>query len=277
MKILVGTLYSGENEYEECLASIRKQTLTNYDHIIIENLPERDAHRKLFKTLIDQSGKYQLLIKVDADIVLYSEYLFENIIKKFENNDWLEVMNIGVDDFFTGEMIAAGIQVYRNTVRWDFNKNTLFTDIPIMEMGNYLFDKTDLAPAASHCYNPSPTQAFHYGVHRGLKSIQKIHSTTHWSMLQKVWQNFLNTGDRRLGLAVLGAELVYAGKFNRDDQNYTQPAMELVLSAYQEMTSNEIKAEIQKLRFWHWGFLPNSWRRKIIRQLKGRFGGRWDK
>ena len=49
MKLLVGTLYSGENEYEECLKSIRAQRYTNYDHILIENLPELDHYNRLIR------------------------------------------------------------------------------------------------------------------------------------------------------------------------------------------------------------------------------------
>lgn len=276
MKLLVGTLYCGENEYEECVAAIQSQSYTNFDHMTIANLPELEAHYKLYKNFIDNAEQYQLLIKIDADTVINSDLLFEKIVKKFSENAWLEVMNIGVLDFFTEEIIPAGIQIYRNTVRWDFNKDTVFPDIPIMDKNRYQYDKTELAPAATHCKNPSIPQAFHYGVHRGIKSIQKIHSTSHWAMLQKVWKNFLRIGDRRIGIAVLGAELVYAGKFGREDQNYTNPNMDQVLQKYQDMSSHEIKREVQRLRFLHWGFFPKDWRRKVIRQIRGRLGGRWD-
>ena len=277
MKILVGTLYSGENEYDDCKAAIQKQTFQAFDHLLIENLPELEAHNKLYKTFIDKKDQYELLVKVDADTVLISDRLFERIVEKFAKNRKLEVLNIGVQDFFTNEMIAAGIQIYRNTVRWDFNKDTLFPDIPIMKKEAFRFDKTDLAPAAIHCKNPSIEQAFHYGVHRGLKSIQRDYSTTHWALLGKVWENFLRTGDKRIGLAVLGAELVYAGKFSREDQNYTNPQMVLVLKKYETMNARDIKREITKLRWLHWGWLPKDWRRMVIRFWRGRVEGRWDK
>jgi len=167
--------------------------------------------------------------------------------------------------FFTDEMIAAGIQIYRNSVRGDFNNDTLFPDIPILDKNRYKFDETDLAPAAIHCKNPSIPQSFHYGVHRGLKSIQKIHSTSHWALLKKFWINFLNTGDRRIGFAVLGAELVYAGKFSMKEANYTNPKMRSVLKEYQDMDALEIKHEIKKLRLCHWDFLHNKYRPLALR------------
>ena len=277
MKILVGTLYSGENEYAECLQAIRLQTYTNFDHIIIENKPELEAHYTLYKTFLDNADKYSLLIKVDADTVLCSADLFFNLAEKFLHNPNLEVLNIGVLDFFTDDMIAAGIQIYRNTVSWNFSKDTLFPDIPLHDPIRYEYDTIDLAPAALHSPNPSLPQAFHFGVHRGLKSIQKIHSTSHWALLNKVWQKFLRTSDVRLGLAVLASELVYAGKFDRSEHNYTNPKMDQVLQDYINMSAPDIKNQITWFRFWHWGFLPSKVRQKIIRHIRGKLQGRWDK
>ena len=136
-----------------------------------------------------------------------------------EQDSSLEVLNSGVLDFFTDEMIPSGMQIYRNTINWNLEKDTVFPDVPIMDHEHYRYDTTVLAPAAWHSPDPSIPQAFHYGVHRGIKSIQKIHSTTHWANMQKVWHHFLQTRDVRLGFAVLGAELVYAGTFNRKDQD----------------------------------------------------------
>jgi len=37
MKILVGTLYSGENEFEECVASIQKQSIKGFEHLVVQD------------------------------------------------------------------------------------------------------------------------------------------------------------------------------------------------------------------------------------------------
>jgi len=268
MKVLVGTLYSGENELDECVAAIRRQTFQNFDHVIIRNLPKREAHRALFTSFIERAAEYGLLIKVDADTVIISDRLFEKIVEKFKQNDWLDVMNIGVTDFFNGLLIPAGMQVYRNTVRWDFETETLFTDIPETPKERYYYDTTELAPAALHNKNPTPLQAFHYGVHRGLKSIAKIHSTTHWAYLHQVWLNFKKTGDVRIGLAVLGAELVYAGKLRKADADYTNPGMSAALDRYAKMDARDIERQIRKLRAVNWGILPGDVRRRVIRALR---------
>ncbi len=268
MRILVGTLYSGENEFEECLAAIQSQTYHNFDHLIIKDLPQHEAHKKLYSTFMSNSDNYELLIKVDADTVLNTDHLFEDIIRKFSENPWLEVMTIAVDDFFTGRRIQAGLQISRNTVTWDLDKDTAFPDIPNILTEHFLYDTVELAPAATHCKNPSRFQAFHYGVHRGIKALQRIHSTTHWLGIQHVWNNFLRSGDVRLGLAVVGAELVYAGKFAKLDADYTKSTMLEHFKAFETMDSNQVKRKIHQLRFRNWGFLPNDLRRRLIRNKR---------
>lgn len=269
-KVLVGTLYSGENEFEECLAAIRSQTFQNFDHIIIENLPQHEAHKKLFNTFLDNAPSYELLIKVDADTVINSNHLFKDIVRKFAENDWLEVLVVGIDDFFTARKIV-GILICRNTVTWDFEKDTAFPDIPNTPTEHTLTDMTELAPAAMHCKNPSRFQSFHYGVHRGIKSIQRIHSTSHWDGIQAVWKNFQKTGDVRLGLAVLGAELVYAGKFSKFDADYTKPTMLNLFKEFDPLDSRQVKHKICQLRLCNWGFLPNDLRRRLIRKIRSEY------
>lgn len=275
MKVLVGTLYSGENEFEECQAAIRSQVGVNFEQLIIRNKPELEAHRLLFTTFLERANEFELLVKVDADTVLGSPQLISRIARRFGDEPNLEVLSIALKDFFTGALIN-GLQTYRNTVRWNFEKDTVFPDIPLLDPNRYHYDQSDLAPAGMHSPNPSALQAFHYGVHRGLKSIQKIHSTTHWGLLNLVWKNFLKTQDRRIGFASLGAELVYAGVFNRADQNYTVPRMEEVFQKYADMNAGQVKKEIRQLRLRHWGFLPTDLRRRVLRENRGRLSGNWD-
>ena len=264
MNIFVGTLYSGENEYEECLASIQAQTYRKFDHFIFEHLPKLEAHRTLYHSFLDKRDQYDLLIKIDADMVLTSDFLFEGIVEKFSQNASLDVLAIAISDFFSGRLIN-GLNSYRNTVEWALDPENVNADVVIVAEDRYLFDDKNLAPAAIHCKNSSPYQAFHYGVHKGLKSISPQHSTTHWMLLEKIWENFLKNRDTRIGLAVLGAELVYAGEFSKEDVDYTNPRMKAVLEKYQSMDSNEIEREVKKLRFRNWGILPGDLRRRFLR------------
>ena len=111
-------------------------------------MPELEAHYQLYKTFLDHAQEYELLVKVDADTVLCSDELFSRLVETFAQDPFLEVLNIGVLDFFTDCMIPAGIQIYRNTAHWNFENDTVFPDVPIMDHERYRYDTTELAPAA---------------------------------------------------------------------------------------------------------------------------------
>lgn len=264
MRLFVGVLYSGENEYDECLNSIDDQTYQNFELHKFEYLPKLEAHSRLYHSFLDQKDQYDLLIKIDADMVLTRPELFQQIVDKFDQNSDIDVLGIAIWDFFSGGYIN-GLNSYRNTVSWELDPKNVNADVVIVDQEKYVFDKTDLAPAAFHCKNPSKLQAFHFGVHRGIKVFAPRHSSSHWQLLEKTWQNFLKTSDVRIGLAILGAELVYTRKFSQVDVDYTNPKLAGVFNQFQEMTSKEIKKEIIKLRMLNFGFLPGDLRRRTIR------------
>lgn len=268
MNIFVGTLYSGENEFEECFDSIQMQSYKMFQHKIFKYLPNKEAHVTLYKSFLENAD-FDLLVKIDADMVLTNDTLFEKIVQKFESNDWMDLLGIAVYDFFSDQLIW-GLNAYRKSVRWDFEKETIFVDIPEVPRNKILFDKIDLAPAAIHCKNPSPFQAFHYGIHRALKSLQPIHSETHWNTLKRTWGNFQRTKDIRVGLASLGAELTYAGFFRISDLDYTDSRMKDILENYLRLDPVGLSREINKLRLLHWGFLPGSMRRKMLRFIRSK-------
>jgi len=263
--ILVGVLYSGENEYEECLSSINAQTYKNFDLLLIEHLPKFEAHRRLYHAFLDQKEKYDLLIKIDADMVLTRPQLFEQIVQKFDQNPQIDVLAIAILDFFSGGFIN-GLNSYRNTVRWELDPENVNADVVIVDKERFIYDQVDLAPAAYHCKNPSKLQAFHFGVHRGIKIFAPKHSTAHWELLNQTWRNFLKTQDVRIGLAILGAELVYAGQFSKEDVDYTNPKLADVFEKYKDMANFQVKQEVFLLRAKRWGILPGDLRRRMLRK-----------
>lgn len=279
MHIYVGTLYTIENEFNECVESINSQSYKNFDHYVFRNLPNKEAHVTLFKSFLERAGEYDALVKVDADMVLASDSLFGNIVQKLKANDWVDVLSIAVHDFFSDQLIW-GLNAYRNSVRWDFEKESLFVDRPEVPAERCLMDDRELAPAAIHCKNPSSCQAFYYGVHRGLKVIQPGHtekkeesSKTHWNSLERTWVNFQRTKDVRMGLASLGAELAYAGQFRIGDLDYSNPRMGRVLEKYLSLDHKALTFEIKKRRFLNWGILPGRKRRKLLCRLSGNGNG----
>lgn len=269
-RLLVGTLYSKENEFPECVRSIMSQTYSNFDHIVIKDLPNKEAHVSLFKTFMEESERYELLIKVDADMVLLSPNLFTDIIKKMNDHPDIQILSIAVQDFFSDQLIF-GLNAYRNTVRWDFSKENLFVDIPLTEHKYIHFDGQELAPAAIHSGDPSPYHAFHYGVHRGLKVIQpeqtEIRESSRrskWTGIELVWKHYLRSRDIRLGLACLGAELAYAGIFKISDLDIDNPKTENLLNNYIKLKPIALRRKYFMIRLLNFGFLPSSRRRKLI-------------
>jgi len=294
MKILVGTLYAYENEFSECLSSIYEQTYNNFEHFVIEGKPKKEAHDILYGRFKNESKHFDLMIKVDADMVINDNKLFEKIVKKFEIDDSLEYLVIGVHDFFTDTLIN-GLHVFRNTVKWSDNGDLLFTDRSRVN-SKHIYDAKELAPAAFHCKNPSFFQSFHYGVHRGLKcrelrpdhelkqgslykylknkisnkfnkntkKVMKEGEVSHWEALELIWKNFNLKNDSRLGFAVLGFELALKGEFNVSHLDINNPFLENYFKKYNLYETNELKKIIKLIRFKNWGFLPNSMRRKII-------------
>jgi hypothetical protein len=87
---------------------------------------------------------------------------------------------------------------------------------------------------AVHSPDPSPLQAFRFGVHRAMKSIQDDRGAdqrmlekagTHREILHKTWLNFRARRDRRLALAIAGAEFVLQNGSAAFGRDYMGPAV----------------------------------------------------
>jgi hypothetical protein len=171
---MIGTLYCGENDFEKAKEAIASQTYKDYEHVIISNLQENEAHEKLYRSF--KEGRYKYLIKIDADIVLNSSdalMKMTNAAKTKTAGMFPMRVTADVDDFFTG-ILLQGLHLYSNEVSWDWSKfktNSLTPDrfdslhknrqrIRIKKMHEVL---------GSHCYHASEKQAFHFGYHRALK------------------------------------------------------------------------------------------------------------
>lgn len=270
MRLFIGTLYTVENEFEECVASIKKQTHQNYEHFVFKKLPNKEAHDTLYRTFMDRSDEFDLMIKVDADMVIEDEKLFAKIVKKFQANKKLKDLEIAVFDFFSNQLIR-GMHAYRNTVKWQQNEEDLFVDSCPVGPGELIQDDTELAPAALHCKNPSPFQAFHYGVQKALKIVQPgrkrvnhIYTRYHWKNIERTRQNFLNTKDIRLGFAVLGAELAFMGGIHPKHISYSEPYLKNVFKEYSSLNTHQLEEKIRKISLKNFGFLPSNYRRKIL-------------
>src|SRR5687767_10692019 len=118
MRILVGTLYTIENEFEECCAAVRVQTHQDFEHLVIRNLPNKEAHATLYSTFVGRRNEFQLLVKVDADMVVENRGLLAGVVTAFTGQPTLEHLQISVHDWFTDRQVM-GMNCYRHTVSWN--------------------------------------------------------------------------------------------------------------------------------------------------------------
>lgn len=287
MKILVGTLHTIENEFEAGRASVQSQTYKNHVQHVIHNLPNKEAHATLFRYFQDRNNEFDLLVKMDADMVLSRPTLFAEIVEKFVNEPQLEHLQIWVHDWYTDRLIG-GLNIYRNTVRWNLDGEPVFvesSEVIHHRAGGRQTDRSHLAPAAYHCPDPSPFQAFHFGIHKGVKVLEGLRrnmpnrALEHAVNLNETWAHFLRNGDIRLAWAALGGELALRGDFGPADLDYSNPnALEVFESKYVTLTATEVKVLIRKCCRANGGILPLSLRfaylmggwRSVARTTAGR-------
>ena len=168
MKIYVGILYSGENEFDACIESIESQDYADFEYFVFKGLAKKEAHDALNKDF-SESG-FDLLIHVGADTVLIGNEVFSNIVDRFKQNPWMQHFEIALHDFFSDQLIW-GLNTYHN-IKWEKTDEQVFTDFIPVKKGCKVGDIDDLAPAAFHCPDPGSFQSFHYGAHKAMKIME---------------------------------------------------------------------------------------------------------
>lgn len=230
MRIMIGTLYSGEGDYDKCCESIRNQSV-QCDHQIISGYEEAEAHMELYSRFKIQ--KYDYLIKVDADIVLLKDDAVERLTN-FASKRKLDRCSTNVSDFFT-RTIMTGIHCYSKKVNWEFDKI----------VGNTHPDRCDDAKKCftiqevmgSHCFYATHIQCFHFGYHRYKKGqmdrIKQI--VRHYDDLSP-----MNDGESktRIRLACLGA--LCASKENECYHGYRYNSLYDKMSEYSNKSIDDM-------------------------------------
>jgi hypothetical protein len=273
MKILVGILHCIENEFPDCLAALRRQTHRNYDYFVLENLPNKEAHDTLYCRFMDSASSYDVFVKLDADMVLCREDLLARAADRFKNSPQLDVLCIGVHDFFTDQMIDS-LNVFRNTVSWRIDSEKIFPDRGQQAAGGVMYDHDDLAPAADHCPDPSPFQAFHFGVHKAVKVMQiGVHnkrrqaSREHWGNLERLRANYAARKDVRLGLALVGAEMAFHEKWGAGVLDYGSPILKSYFDKVSAATPAQVDWALRARALRSFSFLPPPSRHQVLERM----------
>ncbi|AKF09666.1 glycosyltransferase [Sandaracinus amylolyticus] len=253
LRVMVGTLHSDENEFEQCVESVRKQRYSRMKHEIFSGLGKKESVATLMTAF--QRSDCDLLIKVDADMVLTSPDFVERIVRVFQANPGIDLLSVAILDFFSGGPIQ-GINAYRKTVEWSNERqDSLFTDHTQVPSRKRLVVWPTFLRDAVHAPNPSPFQAFHFGVHRGLKTLQLSSARYHaaraeeqLAYLEKTWDHFQLRRELRLGLACLGFELALTGCYSLEQLDYTNPSLRESFAPIDQLDVDRVEAAVVELR-----------------------------
>ena len=252
MKVLVGILYSGENEFEQCIDSLRDQTFLTHEKFVIENLPNKIAHDTLYERFMENAKNFDFFLKLDADMVFQSKHSLQDLIYQFSPETGLLLAYV-LD--CPSSINIPGIQMFRSDAKWQFSDEKLDVDYSPQIKGK----NRTLANAnfVFHMPNPNNYQLFCYGIHKALKAIQpgrkpKIveKGLMHMAILNGIARNYF-AGKTNLFWPLLGAFLIFSGML-RDVEYRSQETRDIFDNFGNAPQKEKITFEVQ-----------NMWRNEI--------------
>lgn len=221
-RVFVGTLYSGEADYDACLAALIGQTGVAVTHHVVRDRDERTAHNLLWDAWHAERGSHDAFVKLDADVVLRSPTTLAEVVARLDATG-ATGLQASLHDHMT-EALISGLNAYTSAVTFGVTGDDLWCDRNVA-LGNtrVLRDSevpSSLTPAGYHCHHASELQGFRYGLHRAMKS-QK-------ATLLAVAAAYARHRDRVRGFALLGAVSCgkfmpggrVAGRFNYTDEEF---------------------------------------------------------
>jgi hypothetical protein len=214
-KILIITLYCGEAEYDDCKQSVKNQKFNGLvDHIFIEHKPNIEAHKTCYQTIMDQSDKYNLFIKMDADMVFTHDQAISDILKFWDDQHKPDHMVFAVKDFIP-DRLSIGIHAFSNRCTWHLGAHdTLFVDPNPSFPGHSIKKWNAPAPFIDHAPKPSMEGAYHFGMHRALKAFQydrffaSPQAIEAFRILQSTATHYKKTQNPKIKMALMGAEAI---------------------------------------------------------------------
>lgn len=269
-RVLVGTLYCGEREFADACRSIRSQTDVACEHFVIRDLPKFEAHQALYGRFMSSAGDCDFFMKVDADMVLSRPTFTREACDWFAGHPTIDNLQVAVDDFFTGGLLA-GLHLWRSHVRWSDRDDRTFTDAWAVDADRRHTDFERLAPAATHCESADSFQAFHFGVHRGVKwrecldrrgRVRRSKTRGYRNVIRSAQRRWIETGDRRLGFVVLGAYLALDRIYRIEDLNYGDPTLANHFRELADLPGGEIRRRIERMKRRHAWSTPLRWLRR---------------
>jgi hypothetical protein len=207
----------------------------------------------LYETIRAESGRHDLFFKLDADMVLADDEVLSDLVRVFEEHPELDHLAVAVSDWMSDGYVI-GAHLFSNRVRWRPHAETLHVDPDPQFPGRKLMVWSPPRDLIFHVPNPSPLQAFHVGAHRGLKASQvyrrlretQAHNARlQWRYLEDVWRHFQRSGDRRLGLAVLAADMVFRQELPMTANEYSDGGVRRTFEGVSSLEGAEIRAQLE--------------------------------
>ena len=83
------------------MASIKNQSHSSVDQVVFRDLPNKEAHDTLYKHIMDNSHKYDVVMKLDADMVLNRTSALTDALQLFQRDPELDHALLAVHDWYT--------------------------------------------------------------------------------------------------------------------------------------------------------------------------------
>lgn len=181
-RVFIGTMYSNENDFDECVKSINNQKFVSIDHYVVQGLREYDAHENLYEKWENEKESFDAFVKVDADTILRDDTIIFNCVEELKESidkGFTSLQCPLYDHFLEGPIY--GLNCYSRLVKFDKPKSRIFCDrmiennITKVIRSNNDTKRSNLLISGDHCKNASDYQSFMWGYHRGSKSSNEVY------------------------------------------------------------------------------------------------------
>lgn len=215
-KVLVITLYSGENELEANKRSVKMQDIARTSQTIIEGLGNVEAHDELHKIIERRRDEFDFFVKLDADMVFERETSLRTLLEVFSDSELDHIIAPVYD--IPSQTSIHGIHLFRTGVYWQNRLDKLFPDPSPITNGHRRILGLNTKTEVSHMPDPSCEQSFLFGYHRALKIAQRdrlikdtANARNQICLLQKVENANSTSTCKSRRLILLGADTALRG------------------------------------------------------------------
>jgi hypothetical protein len=165
-------MYCFEGDFEECVKSVMRQKDVQVEQHIIHRQGELEAHQNMVRTWIAVQDRFDGFAKVDADTVITQEDLFSNVFADMDLNE-ASAAQIKLHDYYTDSQIN-GLNFFTKESKFSIPTDKIYCDRSVqhkklIHSDHKVFNER-LVPAGVHCFYSTGKQAFHFGLHRGIKN-----------------------------------------------------------------------------------------------------------